>query len=200
MIQCQKSTNTCYNRHPFIFLQAAQLLQEVSPARVLSFGCSSGAEVRSLRDLGASHWTVDGAEINEKLLAEARAADPTGLYVWDAQTLQTESYAAVFAMSVLCRYGSPPEDFPFSTFELTLGVLVDLLRPGGILVIYNAQYDPRETRVASQLEAVSVKVKVDSGFVPKFTKAMDTELSPRTAKAVPYLYKKVNASIPRQPS
>lgn len=192
MDRCQVSGVTCYNRHPVIFGQAHALLPKNKPARVLSFGCSSGEEVRSLKELGAPHWRVDGAELNSDLLAKARAADPTGLYVSDASTLPEEGYDAVFCMSVLCRYGSPPEDFPFDTFERVLGILVRLLRPGGILVLYNAQYDARETTsVATHLlEALPGKVFGGSGFVPKFTMAMDAELSPRTSAAVPYLYRK----------
>jgi SAM-dependent methyltransferase len=192
MDKCQDSGVTCYNRHPDIFAQAKALLP-TSPVsvRVLSFGCSSGEEVQTLRNLGASHWQVDGAESNPDLLAKARAADPKGLYVPDARVLPTNSYDAIFCMSVLCRFQSPPTDFPFSTFERVLGCIIDLLRPGGILIIYNAQYDPRETiKGEIFLEALPGKVFGGSGFVPKYTKDMRTEIPASVAKAVPYLYRK----------
>jgi SAM-dependent methyltransferase len=191
MEQCQDSGATCYNRHPDIFGQARDLLPRGESLRVLSFGCSSGEEARSLRDLGAPHWQVDGAELNAELLAKARAADPKGLYVPDARSLPEETYDAIFSMSVLCRYRAPPTEFPFSTFERVLRILVNLLRPGGLLVLYNTQYDPRETSIADQFESIPGEVYGGSGFVPKFTKAMDAELSPRTAQAVPYLYRKL---------
>lgn len=192
MDKCQDSGATCYNRHPDIFSQARALLP-APPAcvRVLSFGCSTGEEVRTLRELGETHWTVDGAELQPDLIAQARAADPTGLYVSDARVLPAGIYDAVFCMSVLCRYRAPPEEFPFSTFERVLGYLVELLRPGGLMVIYNAQYDPRETNVgAKHLEALPGEVYGGSGFVPKFTKDMKTELSSSESEAVPYFYRK----------
>jgi len=191
MERCQDSGATCYNRHPDIFGQAKALLPREVPVRALSFGCSSGEEVRSLRDLGAPHWRVDGAELQLDLLAKARAADPQGLYVPDARVLPSGQYDAVFCMSVLCRYRAPPQDFPFDTFDRVLGILVDLLRPGGILVLYNAQYDARETRASALLEPVHGEVFGGSGFVPKFTKAMDAELPPALSESVPYLYRKL---------
>lgn len=192
MDKCQDSGVTCYNRHPDIFDQAKALLPTVpASVRVLSFGCSSGEEAQTLRDLGAPYWRVDGAESNPDLLAKARAADPKGLYVPDARVLPTGTYDAIFCMSVLCRFQSPAADFPFSTFERVLGWIIDLLRPGGILIIYNAQYDPRETVKGSiLLEALPGKVFGGSGFVPKYTKDMRTELPASVAQAVPYLYRK----------
>ena len=191
MEKCQDSGVTCYNRHPVIFSQAKALLPNNEPILALSFGCSSGEEVRTLRELGAPHWRVDGAEFQPELLAKARAADPGGLYVQDARMLQAEAYDVIFCMSVLCRYGAPPEDFPFESFERVLGWVVELLKAGGILVIYNAQYDPRETAVgAALLEPLPGDAFGGSGFVPKFSPDMQTELSPCTSKAVPYLYRK----------
>lgn len=181
---------TCYNRHPDIFNQAKALLPSEKPVRVLSFGCSSGEEVSTLRDLGSPHWTVDGAEFQPKLLAKAREKDPKGLYVVDAGVLPAGIYDAIFCMSVLCRYQAPPEDFPFQSFERVLGTILEKLKPGGLLVIYNAQYDPREVSFAQKLEPLQGHDWVGSGFVPKFNKAMTEQLSPRAANRVPYLYRK----------
>ena len=188
MEQCQDSGSTCYNRHPDIFGQAKGILPRNQHIRVLSFGCSSGEEVRTLRDLGGSFWHVDGAEVQPALLAKARSADPKGTYVADARVLPVEHYDAIFCMSVLCRFCSPPSAFPFEAFERALSVVVDLLRPGGLLVVYNAQYDVRETNLP--LEPLPGEVFGGSGFVPKFTKSMDSEIPADIAKAIPYLYRK----------
>lgn len=198
MIKCQDSGATCLDRHPAIFARVRLLVEANKtlgvPPKILSFGCSTGEEVRSLKALGGrpGNWDVHGAEIQSESLRQARASDPGGTYVSDASGLPKNSYDAVFAMSVLCRYRAPATDFPFETFQQVLQLIVDLLRPGGYLVLYNSQYDPRETSVAQrELEAIENDEDAGgSGFVPKFDKDMTREIPATLADAVPYLYRK----------
>ncbi len=57
------------------------LARQVHGHRALDFGCGAGRSTRFLRDLG---FDVVGVDISRAMLAEARAADPAGRYVWVA--------------------------------------------------------------------------------------------------------------------
>lgn len=196
--KCQDSGATCSDRHPAIFARVKGLVNGAAPTstKVLSFGCSTGEEPRSLKRIGEGKWEVHGAEIQEALLAKAREADPLGIYVNDASVLPKEHYDLVFCMSVLCRYRAPPTDFPFAVFESVLGLIVSLMKPGGLLVLYNAQYDARETQVGrEQLIPIENDEEAGgSGFVPKFLPDMTAEIPHDVADAVPYLFRKRSSS------
>lgn len=146
--QFQDSTCTEFNRYPEIFERTASI---VPLGRVLSFGCSTGEEVRSLKTIKNNTWNVvHGVEQDEACLTIARAHDPTGLYVRELDSLP-HCYDLVFCMSVLCRF--PPVDpepyFSFEDFEKAIVAIDRVVAPEGILVLWNAQYDFRQTTVAT---------------------------------------------------
>ncbi len=187
---CQDSGATCMHRHPDVFAQVLELAG-TAPRRALSFGCSSGEEPRSLQEL-APRWEVHGVELKPGLLELARAADPAGVYAQALGELPEGLYDAVFCMSVLCRYRAPPEDFPFERFEQALLELCARLRVGGVLALYNAQYDLRASAaLRERLCAVEAPpIEGGSGFVPKYSPE-GQELEEAAAQAVPYLYLRV---------
>jgi SAM-dependent methyltransferase len=180
---CQRDNSTAENRHPRIFKQVLEL--KPGPGVVLSFGCSSGEEVATLRTLNPL-WTVHGADVSTTSLAEARLKDPDGIYVQDARLLTSASYDVIFCMSVLCRYPAYTGNFSFQTFESSLLLLLQLLKPNGILVLYNAQYDVKETHL-KLLPLACQKIRYGSGFVPKF-RANGDPIPEDEAMALPYLY------------
>lgn len=166
---CQKQTLTYVNRYPLIFKKAKELLPR-GELKILSFGCSSGAEVRTLKRLGHSErWDVHGADLNAEMLTLARKADPRGTYVADASTLPKEHYDAIFCMSVLCHYPSerPTVEFPHSAFHKTLSIIVSLLKSGGLLVAVNCQYDIRTSGLNL---APLFPIKINRAFVPMYNK------------------------------
>jgi chemotaxis methyl-accepting protein methylase len=189
MQRCQINTATCYNRHPDIFTQAKNLLKtRKATPRVLSFGCSSGEEVRTLKTENPS-WEVHGADVNVEYLHRAQKADPKGYYVSDARELEPASYDAIFCMSVLCRFQSPASEFPFHAFLEALQVLATLLKPGGLLVLYNAQYDLRQSpEMLKYFTAQHSLVLGGSGFVTKFSPDGLRKLPAEEAMSVPYLF------------
>jgi SAM-dependent methyltransferase len=181
--QYQDSSATQLDRYPEIFERVAALM---SQGRVLSFGCSTGEEVRTLKAQCAD-WDVHGVEQNQQSLQSAREADPVGTYAPSIQCLPPGAYNVVFCMSVLCRF--PPVDpepfFTFEEFEEAVDVLDNVLAPGGLLVLWNAQYDFRETRAAAHFAVCDLGLcrgldgfapddclvgDPGSGFVPKYTR------------------------------
>jgi SAM-dependent methyltransferase len=152
---------------------------------VLSFGCSTGEEVATLKALNPL-WTVHGADVSPTALAQARLKDPNGVYVQDARLLPPASYDVIFCMSVLCRY--PAEGiFSFQTFKAALLSIFKLLKPNGLLVLYNAQYDVNETKL-KLLPLECQRILGGSGFVPKYRPNGDL-IPEDEAMAVSYLFR-----------
>lgn len=163
----QDSCCTEINRYPEIFERAAAL---VPSGNVLSFGCSTGEEVRSLKALNNA-WEVHGVETNLKSLMTARQSDPEGIYVSCVEELPLNAYDLVFCMSVLCRF-PPVEDqgpyFLFSDFEKAVSAIDSVVSlNGGLLILWNAQYDFRQTSTALNYEPCSLQLRRGiSGFAP----------------------------------
>lgn len=179
----QESECTALNRYPEIFSRAVASLtrrcRDDKPGAILSFGCSTGEEVRTLKAMAKdcnSDWLIHGVEIVEDRLAEARRADPEGTYVSSISSLPLTSYDLVFCMSVLCRFPDnaddqeqPPPRLPFSLFESAARDIDSVVcDQGGVLVIWNASYDFRDTSVAHKYVAVDdLSNGLDaSGFAP----------------------------------
>jgi hypothetical protein len=71
-------------------------------------------------------------------------------------------------MSVLCRWPECDGDYPFETFEQTLGLIDNLLNNNGYLCIYNSKYLFTETELfKNKYKIVETKTK-DTGFVYKY--------------------------------
>jgi len=188
MEECQVNSRTSMHRHPAVFERARDLIGS-GRRRVLSFGCSSGEEVRSLREIGGPSWSVHGLEVKPELVAEALDADPAGIYAASARDLAPESYDGVFCMSVLCRF--PDGSFSFQDFEEAAQVVCSFVVPKGLLVLYNAQYDLRETRVGREdFEPVPEgQVRGGSGFVPK-TRADGRPVGEAEGRDMPLMFRR----------
>ena len=166
--ECQQNAATCMHRHPAIFEIARELLG-AGKKKVLSFGCSSGEEVRTLKEIGGSAWTVDGLDLKPRLIEIARKADPKGVYATTFVELKPLSYDAVFCMSVLCRFPDDSDTFTFKDFQDAATGVDNFVKPGGLLIIYNAQYDFRQTVQFKRYYKVETSnMHGGSGFVPKF--------------------------------
>lgn len=201
---CQEAGHTALHHYPEIFAKA--LAATFGP--VLSFGCSTGEEVRSLKSL--SSRVIHGVEINEDRLATCRALDPDGVYcrsLDDAQ-IPKNHYGLILAMSVLCRYPGAPELFPFASFERWVAKLDRHIRPGGLLVLWNANYDFRDTETfrlkrydvedgasfvlrdgGKGFDSECPDGQPGSGFLPKFS-PKGTPLGPAASRQVPLAFRK----------
>lgn len=148
----QDVTETRRDRYPRLFASAAALLGDASSPRILSFGCSSGEEVLSLRDYFPAAAIV-GAEINRGELAACRRLPPHPRTVFihstRARIADHGPYDAVFCMAVLQRrphavaragVADIARHYPFARFADEIAFLTEQLRPGGLLIVEHSQY------------------------------------------------------------
>lgn len=157
----QPFPDTFEERYPQLFDALAQRLADLPQPRILSFGCSSGAEVRALRRR-LPNARIVGLDLNRRMIAEARAADshPLSDYRMADAPRPGEQFDAVLAMAVL-RHGALEADrpdscaavLPFARFAETIERLDQHIGPGGWLALYHAHFRFRDTPTATAYEA-----------------------------------------------
>lgn len=143
----QLSPVTAFDRYPTLF---AALATRIRPARVLSFGCSTGEECATV----GRYWPqaeVVGVDVNEDSLATARRR-VAGARFHHATTLpDLGGFDLVLALSVLCRHRDTLDRddiaavYPFGMFAEAVGRLVKAVARQGVLVVLNANYRFEDT-------------------------------------------------------
>jgi len=131
---------------------------------ILSFGCSSGEEARSLASLyfndtealGVKRVQVYGADTNDTRLSMAEASSlsdgsANSIVFFNNNKVPLSRYGPydiIMANSVLGRnrHGMKEGRYPFSLFERTVSSLDSVLKEGGVLVMANAVYRLHHTR------------------------------------------------------
>lgn len=144
----QPYNQTSRDRYPFIFRFVQTQLGAHGKARILSFGCSTGEEVFSLRGYFPSAF-IKGLDINPGNIAICQArlkekADAGLLFAVADSTAaeQGDFYDAIFCMAVL-RHGALSQPgvtrcdhlLPFAKFAQATEDFRRCLKPGGLLVI-----------------------------------------------------------------
>ena len=167
----QGSTATRMNRYPKLFEIAAQELKDLNAPLILSFGCSTGEEVFSIRNY-IPNARINGVDINHRVIRKAKKKNGHGglkFYHYRDQKWKTEGpYDCIFALAVFQktkhRDGNQKEaleSFSFSKFEQMIKDLDALIKPGGILIIDHADYSFQDLAIceryaiAEQDEAIS---------------------------------------------
>ena len=156
----QPFPDTCEDRYPQLFDALTERLAGLETPRILSFGCSSGAEVRALRRrLPAARIT--GLDLNRRALTKAIAADrdPRSSYRQAAAPDPDERFDAVLAMAVFrhgeleaARPASCAAVLPFARFAEGVAALDRVLVPGGWLALYNAHFRLADTPAAASYD------------------------------------------------
>lgn len=158
----QTTPYTSDDRYPELFDLAAELSPH--PKRVLSFGCSTGEELISLRRRFPSAEIV-GAEINprSRRLARRRIGDdPNARIVGPGQI--EGPFDLIFALAVLQREPHRVGElgmtdirrhYPFHRFDSAVSHLVTLLRPRGIFCVMHAQYRVEDSAAAPHLGPIA---------------------------------------------
>jgi len=164
----QTAPYTWLNRYPVLFDLAAELAPDAR--RILSFGCSVGEELISLRSRFANAEIV-GAEINarSRAIARRRVANDARTMVIAPESI-TGSFDLVFALSVLQRDPRGLKNempakhlaarYPFARFDAGVRSLVARLPPGGFLIVANALYRVEESSAAVELEPIDASPRV----------------------------------------
>lgn len=158
----QTTPATAMNRFPLIFSACRGCFEEKSDIKILSFGCSTGEEVLTLRHY-FPNATIVGAEINKYSLeiCQKRKLDDKMIFIKSTseEISKHGPYDAIFCMAVFQRtLGLIAEKritdlsriYPFRRFADQICELDPCLRKDGLFVVHFSQYDFRDTEVASK--------------------------------------------------
>ena len=163
----QPHNDTQLDRYPEVFVNLRRWIGDSGDVRLLSFGCSTGEEVLSLRHYFPSAY-VKGIDISRGNIADCnrrkRRLGDERLEFQRASTSQPEvsgRYDAILCMAVF-RHGDLGVDHPescshritFEAFEATITDLARCLKPGRYLVIEHSNFRFSDTAVAAQFQCV----------------------------------------------
>jgi len=157
---------TCMDRYPQIFETCRRFFTGRPDIRILSFGCSSGEEVITIRRYFPDARIV-GAEINPISLAlclKQPFDDRMSFVLSDPVTIARQGpFDLIFCMAVLQRTPGLVEKngitnlrdfYPFEKFDLQLQELNALLNNDGLLVIHHSQYYLEDSSLAAMYEVI----------------------------------------------
>lgn len=161
----QPSTTSAEARYRSIFAAIAREVNVPNPT-VLSFGCADGYELNELATRHFHHGRIVGCEIDaeSQRIAKLCNAHPSRVEVIGPDPGALAAYGpydVIVVMAVLCRWPETRtmEDianfYPFARFDAQLQQLVELLVPGGMLCVYNANYRVADSSVIAQLQEVN---------------------------------------------
>jgi 2-polyprenyl-3-methyl-5-hydroxy-6-metoxy-1,4-benzoquinol methylase len=158
---------TAPDRYPWLFSFAAARLRARPDLRILSFGCSRGDEVFSLRSY-FPNATLKGIDVHPpniaRCLARLRTEQPAWVSFERAATTDgeaTNSYDAIFCLAVLCNGDLTTSKaqhcdplLHFASFERMVGDFARCLRPGGLLLLHTTNFRFCDTSVAGDFTVV----------------------------------------------
>lgn len=164
----QWSGTTFADRYPPYFEALQRELRGVERPRILSFGCSTGEEVFTLRryfpeaELTGIDINPHAIDVAKRNLAKRGQEEAVGMTFRCAGSLADEPeghYDAILAMAVL-RHGElhrlrPPTCTAFLRFDKVERAVEDLarcLKPGGLLLVSNTQFRVIDMACAARFE------------------------------------------------
>jgi 2-polyprenyl-3-methyl-5-hydroxy-6-metoxy-1,4-benzoquinol methylase len=179
------------NRYPRLFKFVQSELGEHGVVRILSFGCSTGEEVFTLRAYFPNAF-IRGVDANAANIAAARkhlGATPDSAIAFEAAVSAAaepdQTYDAVFCMAVL-RHGSLgrpgvtrcDDVFPFEDFASAVAELARCLKPGGLLALRHSNFRLCDAPAGADFEPVFWVEPDDAAQTPVF--GPDNRLMPGT--------------------
>jgi SAM-dependent methyltransferase len=162
----QAGGRTSLDRYPHLFAALRDSLYGVTVPDILSYGCSTGEEIVSLRNY-IPHGRFAGIDINPTCIRKAklRVAD-SGVRLWAAASIgETDAgeFDAIACLSVLHRNeilkNWPADPTPYLSFEHFERAVLDLdrhLRPGGVLLLFHSSFRFVDTSVAPNYKPLLV--------------------------------------------
>jgi SAM-dependent methyltransferase len=178
----QPSNVTGFNRYPEIFSFVQRELGQHNAATILSFGCSTGEEVFSLRQY-FSQAALKGIDINPGNIAicnrRLNSVPDNRIKFELAGTMAAEareSYDAIFCMAVLrhgelarTRAGRCDHLLPFAKFADVIDSFRSCLKPGGLLALCHSNFRLCDAPAGSGFEAIfSIEYNEPSERTPLF--------------------------------
>ena len=172
MQQIQKSHHSKKNRYPLMYSAVKNATTMETGVKILSFGSSTGEEVFSLAEtyFPGSDTTIYGTDTDaqslEKAQIDAKSLNVSTRLIFFKSTDNSIElhgpYNIIFANSVLCLHPPPKDEtarqltkmFPFEEFERILSLLDSTLKIGGVLGIFNSNYDFLETSLSIRYESL----------------------------------------------
>jgi len=185
-------TYTCMHRYGelFRFLQQINAAFDLNFKKILSFGCSSGEECLTLKEL-FPEAKVSGTDVLPDMVEKATEfcahEKDINILPYPHFWQTNDQFDLVSCMSVLLELQyqflrkphwhamiDNPEKklsayqivieklkvkFPFSEFERVVTLLDSYVKPGGILVIHNANYRFLETKVGASYDPICLPGK-----------------------------------------
>lgn len=163
----QQTTSLTYmDRYPTIFAGCRDYFKGQDNIKILSYGCSTGEEVLTLRRY-FPNATIVGAEINPHSLRICKSLPLNEKTKFINSTpreiIKQGPYDIVFCMAVLQRtphvvteqkIKSLKKIYPFEKFEKQVIELDQSVAPQGLMVIHFSQYSFEDTKISSRYQAL----------------------------------------------
>ena len=160
----QTTPVTSLNRFPVIFTACKNYFDGKKDIKILSFGCSTGEEVITLRHY-FPNATIVGAEINQYSLeiCQKRKLDDKMIFIdsTDRNIRNNGPYDAIFCMAVFQRtpqlitqkgIKSLKRIYPFEKFDKQIRFLDECVKQNGLMVVHFSQYDFMDTSVFAKYD------------------------------------------------
>ncbi|MBB3979110.1 hypothetical protein GGQ64_004346 [Rhizobium azooxidifex] len=182
--RAQHKMSTSYNRYPTIFRSSqAWAVNKYGPSmnggalKILSFGCSDGSEVATLRAYFPSA-TIFGCDVDPIPYSKNVVARRAGIYFDSTPETIAENgpFDLIFAHSVLCKHPvalSIQAEFPFDQFEALVGPLHSSLIDGGLISIFNASYLFTDLGISEGYRPVRTPEIYTNGRNPKWSRSYE---------------------------
>lgn len=163
----QAYSHTLPDRYPWLFEFAKSHIGDGPRTRLLSFGCSRGDEVFSLRKYFPAA-EIKGVDIDprniKQCLKRSRSEPVRGVTFALAATTENEqamTFDAIFCLAVLCHgnltaAGAIRCDphLRFEEFERIVTDFERCLKPGGLLFLHTANFRFSDTAVAPRFDVM----------------------------------------------
>ena len=177
----QTTSLTFMDRYPMIFSACRDYFNGKQDLKILSYGCSTGEEVLTLRQYFPTAQII-GAEINKRSLEKCKELHVDGkitfLYSTFCEIQKHGPYDVIFCMAVFQRkphyieakgISSLKKIYPFEKFERQIIELDKLINQYGLLVIHFTQYSLLDTSVVFKYKALD-DYSQDNYKMPVFDK------------------------------
>lgn len=163
----QTTTYTSKNRYPLVFEAVKEKLVTKEPLKILSYGCSTGEEVETLRDYFPDASIV-GADINKACLkiCQKKFNDERICFIQSSPELLKKNgfYDAIFCMAVFQRLPHKVLNegildistmYPFKKFDDQVIELDKHLNLNGLMIVHYTQYNFEDSSVAYKYEPIN---------------------------------------------